>query len=126
MKQTRMTMKAMGSAADPDPASQAGSGGQWPASAQQGGAGQIGSAGSALPDSVRSAMEAQLGADFSDVKILNNSCLPNSIGARAFTSGTDIHFASGAYDPHSPAGKKLLAHELTHVVQQKQGGRKAD
>ena len=71
-------------------------------------------------------MEAQLGADFSDVKILNNSCLPNSIGARAFTSGTDIHFASGAYDPHSPAGKKLLAHELTHVVQQKQGGRKAD
>jgi hypothetical protein len=115
MKPTRLTMKSSG------PATQGGSGNQWPASAQTGGAGQIGLGGSALPDTLRSKMESQFGADFSDVKILNNSCLPKSIWAQAYTSGANIHFSSGAYDPHSAAGQKLLAHELTHVVQQKQG-----
>lgn len=115
MKPTRLNLPAKGSAAQNAPSS------QWPASAQPVGAGQIGAGGSALPDGLRRSMEAQFGADFSDVKVLNNSCLPQSIGARAYTSGSSIHFASGAYQPDTPAGKKLLAHELTHVVQQKQG-----
>lgn len=120
MKPTRMTMKAMGSDAQGGAAGQGGQGGQWPASAQTGGAGQIGAGGAGLPDTLRSSMEQQFGTDLSDVKILNNSCLPKTMGAQAFTTGSNIHFASGAYDPHSPAGKKVLAHEVWHVVQQKQ------
>lgn len=103
----------------PEKGGSADQGGRWPAAAQAGGAGQIGKAGSALPENIRKAMETQLGADFSDVKVLNNSCLPKSMGAQVFTAGTHIHFASGAYQPHTPAGQKLLAHELTHVMQQK-------
>jgi len=119
MKPTRITMTASG------PATQGGQS-QWPASAQSAGAGQIGAGGTGLPDALRSSMESLLGADFSDVKILNNSCLPKSIGAQAYTSGANIHFTSGAYQPHSAAGQKLLAHELTHVVQQRQGPKGAE
>jgi hypothetical protein len=115
MKPTRLTISAG------EPAAQGGQNSQWPSSALSGGAGQIGAGGSPLPDQVRTSLESLLNADFSDVKILNNSCLPRNIGARAFTSGSDIHFASGAYQPHTPAGQKLLAYELTHVVQQKEG-----
>ena len=43
------------------------------------------------------------------------------IGAQAYTTGSDIHFAPGQYDPHSPAGQEVLGHELWHVVQQKEG-----
>lgn len=117
---------ASGPAAQGGPASQSASNGQWPGSAMSGGAGQIGSAGSALPESTRAALEAQLGADLSDVKVLNNSCLPDRLGAKDFTVGTDIHFSSGAYQPHTPAGQKLLAHELSHVVQQQQGSKGAE
>jgi hypothetical protein len=115
MKPTRLTISAS------RPMGQGGQNSQWPSSALSGGAGQIGAGGSPLPDPVRSSLESLLDADFSDVKVLNNSCLPRSLGAQAFTSGANIHFASGAYQPHTPAGQKLLAHELTHVVQQKQG-----
>jgi Domain of unknown function (DUF4157) len=44
-----------------------------------------------------------------------------SIGAIAFTWGSDIHFAPGQYNPHTPHGQFLLGHELTHVVQQRAG-----
>jgi Zn-dependent protease with chaperone function len=80
--------------------------------------GKIGTGGSPLPDSARAALEAQFGADLSNVRVMNNSALPAAMGAKAYTTGTDIHFASGAYQPDTPAGRAVIAHELAHVVQQ--------
>lgn len=77
--------------------------------------------GNALPASMRAEMEARLGADFSAVRIHDDSQshqLAQALGANAFTTGSDIYFNQGRYDPASPAGQRLLAHELTHVVQQ--------
>ena len=51
--------------------------------------------------------------------------LNQQLGAKAFTTGQDIFFRSGAYDPHSSAGQELIAHELTHVVQQGSGAVKS-
>lgn len=79
-------------------------------------------AGRALDSSVRKAMEPQFGQDFSAVRIHDDSRgaeSARSINARAFTLGRDIVFGSGEYAPQTGSGKKLLAHELTHVVQQK-------
>lgn len=71
----------------------------------------------ALPESVRSQMEGAFGADLSSVRVHPNS--PNvQPGARAYTTGSDIHFGPGQYAPDSDAGRHLLAHELAHVVQQ--------
>ncbi len=61
-----------------------------------------------------------MGRDFSNVRVHENHG-PTLQGAQAYTSGSDIHFAPGQYQPHDPAGNKLLAHELTHVVQQQRG-----
>lgn len=77
--------------------------------------------GTHLPDSVNSEMSQKMGADFSAVTIHTGakaSRLNQSLGARAFTHGNDIFFNSGEYNPGSREGKRLLAHELTHVVQQ--------
>jgi hypothetical protein len=77
--------------------------------------------GEAIKQPVRGTMEQALGADFSGVRIHANSdadSLNRSLNARAFTTGKDIYFKGGEYQPESPAGQKLLAHELTHVVQQ--------
>ncbi len=77
--------------------------------------------GSALPDSLRSHMEARFGADFSDVRVHNNSDssgLARSVNAQAFTVGKDIVFGGGYYAPETEVGKRLVAHELAHVVQQ--------
>jgi len=63
-------------------------------------------------------MEPRFGADFSDVQIYETPDLANAIQAQAFTHGQDIYFNSGKYNPVSNGGKKLLAHELTHVIQQ--------
>ena len=76
--------------------------------------------GAPLPDETRQRMEAGFGADFSDVRTHVGSEAP-SIGAVAYTRGSNIHFAPGSYKPSSSAGQKLLAHELTHVVQQRAG-----
>lgn len=65
-------------------------------------------------------MEAVLGANFSDVRI-HVGPEASAIGAIAFTWGSDIHFAPGQYNPHTPHGQFLLGHELTHVVQQRAG-----
>jgi ribosomal protein S18 acetylase RimI-like enzyme len=73
-----------------------------------------------LPRDVRAKMEAALEADFSDVRI-HVGPEANAIGAIAFTWGSDIHFAPGQYNPHTPHGQSLLGHELTHVVQQRAG-----
>lgn len=82
-----------------------------------------GSAGTsaALPASLRSRMEGALGADFSAVQVFASSELPAAVGARAFARGNELHFAAGQYDPGSSAGQELIGHELTHVVQQRQG-----
>lgn len=76
--------------------------------------------GKPLPDGVRQKMESALGADFSDVRI-HVGPEAGTIGALAFTHGSDIYFAPGLYDPGSPHGQRLLGHELTHVVQQRAG-----
>lgn len=77
--------------------------------------------GSPLPESTRSQMESSIGADFSGVRIHNNSAaaqLSDNLNAQAFTHGNDIYFNSGKYDTNSSEGNHLLAHELTHTVQQ--------
>jgi Domain of unknown function (DUF4157) len=76
--------------------------------------------GKSLPEAVLRKMETALGADFSDVRV-HVGGEASSIGALAFTHGSDIFFAPGLYDPHSPHGQRLLGHELVHVVQQRHG-----
>lgn len=77
--------------------------------------------GSLLPVPVREQMEESFGADFSTVRIYTDSAavqMNKDLHAQAFTHGSDIYFGAGKYDANSYAGKHLLAHELTHVVQQ--------
>jgi len=74
-----------------------------------------------MPASIRSYFEPRFGHDFSDVKIYSNSNaneMARSLKARAFTIGKNIVFGTNQYSPESDEGKKLLAHELAHVVQQ--------
>ncbi|HTQ79118.1 MAG TPA: DUF4157 domain-containing protein [Thermoanaerobaculia bacterium] len=73
-----------------------------------------------LPAVVQSRMEAYFGADFSRVRIHVDERAA-AMGALAFAHGSALHFAPGRYDPVSPAGRRLLAHELAHVVQQRAG-----
>jgi Domain of unknown function (DUF4157) len=77
--------------------------------------------GSPLDGNTRSAMEGAFNNDFSGVQIhtgQESANLNKSLGARAFTHGNDIFFNSGEYQPQSSQGKHLLAHELTHTIQQ--------
>ncbi len=77
--------------------------------------------GQALDGTVRGAMESAFGADFGGVRVHADGeadALNRSLNARAFTTGQDIFFRHEAYAPGSSAGRELLAHELTHVVQQ--------
>jgi hypothetical protein len=78
------------------------------------------SGGLPLPDAVRTKMEAAFSADFSDVRV-HIGREASSLGAIAYTWGTNIHFAPGQYSPNTLQGQKLLGHELWHVVQQKNG-----
>ncbi len=63
-------------------------------------------------------METAFGTSFADVRIHANSAAAPALGARAFTLGTDVHFAPGEYRPNAKAGMHVLGHELAHVVQQ--------
>lgn len=77
--------------------------------------------GSALEPGVRRQMEGAFGADFSSVRVHEGTEaaeLNDRIQAKAFTMGSDIYFRDGAPDTSSDGGRHLLAHELTHVVQQ--------
>jgi hypothetical protein len=77
--------------------------------------------GQPLPRGVRREMEGAFGADFSGVRVHGDgpaSQLNAGMSATAFTVGRDIFFRSGQPDYGQPAGQELLAHELTHVVQQ--------
>jgi hypothetical protein len=89
------------------------------------------SGGTRLPTDVRTRMEPQLGADLSQVNVYASGASASAaetLGARAFTVGADVHFAAGQFAPGTKEGDRLLAHELTHVVQGQRSGvqRKAD
>ncbi|BAZ29773.1 hypothetical protein NIES4074_22200 [Cylindrospermum sp. NIES-4074] len=80
--------------------------------------------GQPLAENVRQPMEKAFGADFSGVKVHTDGKsdqLNQSIQAKAFTTGQDVFFRQGEYNPGSRGGQELLAHELTHVVQQNGG-----
>ncbi|WP_339754587.1 eCIS core domain-containing protein [Algoriphagus aquimarinus] len=77
--------------------------------------------GQSLPAPVQTEMGQKIGADFSGVNIHTGSQaagMSNALGAQAFTHGNDIYFNEGKYQPETSDGKHLLAHELTHTVQQ--------
>lgn len=69
---------------------------------------------------LRRSIESTLGHDLSSVRVHEGS-EAESVGAQAFTQGDHIHFAPGTYSPESSEGRKLLGHELIHVIQQRQG-----
>jgi hypothetical protein len=78
-------------------------------------------AGQPLDSNVRGQMETAFDADFGGVRVHTGSeadALNRAVHARAFTTGHDIFFRAGEYNPQSSGGRELLAHELTHVVQQ--------
>lgn len=77
--------------------------------------------GDRLSPAIKQFMESRFGKDFSNINIHTGgyaSELSNQLSAQAFTAGNDIYFNEGKYAPESMAGKRLLAHELTHTVQQ--------
>jgi hypothetical protein len=77
-----------------------------------------------LEPEVRGEMEGRLGADFSDVRVHDDGAAHDSaaaVNAHAYTVGSNVVFQRDRYDPGSDAGKVMLAHELTHVVQQRSG-----
>lgn len=74
-----------------------------------------------IDQGVRTRMESSFGTDFSGVRVHTDAkadALNQTLNARAFTTGQDIFFRQGRYNPGSSKGRELLAHELTHVVQQ--------
>lgn len=84
----------------------------------------LGSAGAPLGADVRSFMEPRFGRDFSGVRVHTDAgaaASASAVRARAYTVGSDIAFAAGAYSPGTTAGRRLLAHELVHTVQQSGG-----
>ena len=77
-----------------------------------------------LDESTRTDLEGRFGADFRGVRVHTDDRAAASavaLGANAFTTGRDIYFGAGRYSPSTQEGKRLLAHELTHVVQQSAG-----
>ncbi|MBI4539753.1 MAG: DUF4157 domain-containing protein [Gemmatimonadetes bacterium] len=84
--------------------------------------------GEPLPGGVRRAMEDRLGSDLSGVRVHRGgeaSSLARRLDAQAFTSGQDIYFGEGKYEPETRGGQELLAHELAHTVQQKGGAERS-
>jgi hypothetical protein len=80
--------------------------------------------GQPLNPAVQASMGEAMGADLSEVQVHTSpesDALNRQLGARAFTTGQDVFFREGAYDPHSTGGQELIAHELTHVAQQQAG-----
>jgi hypothetical protein len=78
--------------------------------------------GEPLDHGTRGFMESRFGADFSDVRVHTDSAAAHSavaLQANAYTTGRDIYFAQGKYSPHTRENQHLLAHELTHTIQQR-------
>jgi len=85
--------------------------------------------GSPLDAALRVELESQFGHDFGKVRLHTDAraaAAAAAHGAQALTSGGDITFAAGRYAPGTAAGRKLIAHELAHVVQQARGGTTPD
>lgn len=83
------------------------------------------SGGQPFPPAARSFFEPRFGRDFGNVRVHTGgeaADLNRTLNAKAFTHGSDIYFGEGQYRPESTDGKKLMAHELTHVVQQSGDG----
>lgn len=77
-----------------------------------------------MEPTIRADMEGRLGHDFGDVRIHADAAAHDSaksVNAQAYTVGSDIVFQQGKYEPGSQSGQHMLAHELTHVVQQRNG-----
>ncbi|MEM6725540.1 MAG: DUF4157 domain-containing protein, partial [Bacteroidota bacterium] len=77
--------------------------------------------GEPLPKTTKTQMESGFGADFSKVRVHTDTSaiqMNQSLNAQAFTHGSDIYFGAGKYQPGSTEGDRLLAHELTHTIQQ--------
>jgi hypothetical protein len=84
--------------------------------------------GNGLDSKTKREMETGFGTDFSNVKIHTDASavqMSQELGAHAFTNGNDVYFNNGKYNPDSKEGKHLLAHELTHTVQQTGGKQKS-
>ncbi|TVM02872.1 MAG: hypothetical protein CV087_08180, partial [Candidatus Brocadia sp. WS118] len=82
------------------------------------------SEGASLKDATRAEMESHLETDLSNVKVhsgANAAKMNKELGAQAFTHGNHIYFGEGKYKPDSKEGKRLIAHEVTHTVQQTGG-----
>lgn len=79
-----------------------------------------GATGQPLPDDILRKLEYVFRADLADIRI-HSGPQAGRIGAAAFTCGTDIYFANGRYQPHTPTGERLLAREVAHAIQQREG-----
>jgi hypothetical protein len=80
--------------------------------------------GQSLDGALQARMGEAMGHDLSGVRVHTSreaDSLNRQLSAKAFTTGKDVFFRAGAYDPHSSGGQELIAHELTHVVQQASG-----
>jgi hypothetical protein len=83
------------------------------------------SSGESLDKGLRDFFEPRFGADFSSVRVHYDECASHSarqVGARAYAVGNDLVFGAGEYEPGQDSGRRLIAHELAHVVQQGVGG----
>jgi hypothetical protein len=103
-----------------------GAGGSKASAAVESGISRSKGSGASLPSATRNQMESSFGADFSGVRVHQDSGaqqMNKELNAQAFTHGKDIYFDSGKYNPSGGEGKRLLAHELTHVVQQTGSGK---
>lgn len=99
---------------------QAGGGGAVPSSVESR-IHSLRSGGQPLPQSARAFFEPRFGYDFGGVRVHTDGGaaeMARSVNALAFTSGSNIVFGAGQYSPESGSGRRLLAHELTHVIQQ--------
>ena len=88
--------------------------------------GAVRGGGRELDAATRRSMEARFGYDFSSVRLHDDAAASSAaagVQASAFTVGEDIVFGDGGYDPSTPQGRHLLAHELAHVIQQRGAGR---
>lgn len=98
-------------------------GGARPGSVSAGAVRGLGS-GSPLPSSTRRFFESRFGTDLSGVRLHTDATagqLARNVGAKAFTCHQSIAFAPGQYRPNTNSGRRLLAHELTHTIQQRRG-----
>ncbi|MGH8864098.1 MAG: DUF4157 domain-containing protein [Pyrinomonadaceae bacterium] len=91
----------------------------------EGGISTFGGSGQALPPPVRAFFEPRFGYDFGAVRVhadTGAARAASDLGARAFAAGRDVFFGAGEYAPHAVEGRRLIAHELAHVVQQRESG----